>query len=255
MKDIKNERRKLLVSVERLLEGPMIFLGFVWLILLVVELIWGLSKPLEYLSLGIWCIFIVDFFVKLVLAPEKVPFLKKHWLTAVSLLIPALRLFRIFRFLRLLRGLRGIRLVRIVSSVNRSMKSLAATMRRRAFGYVFLLTLVVTFAGAAGMFAIEKPAPGFTSYGMALWWTAMRVITAGSEYYPLTAEGRGLALIIAIFGYAIFGYVTATLASFFIGKDADDKNTRVAGAKEVTELKNEIAALRTAIQDLADRTS
>lgn len=45
---IINERKKLLGSIERLLEGPMIFLGFVWLVLLIVELIWGLSKPLEY---------------------------------------------------------------------------------------------------------------------------------------------------------------------------------------------------------------
>ena len=58
---IINERKKLLVSIERLLEGPMIFLGFVWLVLLIVELIWGLSKPLDYLSLSIWVIFIASF--------------------------------------------------------------------------------------------------------------------------------------------------------------------------------------------------
>lgn len=244
-----HERKKLLVSIERLLEGPMIFLGFVWLILLIVELIGGFIKPLDYLSLTIWFIFIVDFIIKFILAPDKLIFLKKNWLTAISLFIPALRIFRIFRFARLLRGLRGIHLVRVVSSINRSMKSLAATMKRRGFGYVFLLILVVTFAGAAGMYAIEKPAPGFESYGMALWWTAMRVITAGSESYPSTPEGRGLALLIAIFGYAIFGYVTAILASFFIGRDAEEKDTPIAGAKDVAELKNEIAALTRAIND------
>jgi len=248
-----NERKKLLVSIERLLEGPMIFLGFVWLVLLIVELIWGLSKPLDYLSLAIWFVFIVDFVVKFILAPGKLTFVKKNWLTAISLLIPALRIFRIFRFIGLLRGLRGLRLVRVVASVNRSMKSLAATMRRRAFGYVFLLILLVTFAGAAGMHAIEKAYPGFDSYGMALWWTAMRVITAGSEYYPSTPEGRGLALLIAIFGYAIFGYVTATLASFFIGRDAEEKDTPVAGAKDVTELKNEIAVLKRAIDTMTSK--
>lgn len=246
---IVNERRKLLSSIERLLEGPMIFLGFVWLVLLVVELIWGLSKVLEYLSLTIWIVFIVDFFIKLLLAPARFSFLKKNWLTAISLLIPALRVFKIFRFVRLLKGLRGIRMVRIISSVNRSMKGLAATMRRRAVGYVFLMILVVTFAGAAGMYAMERPSPGFDNYAMALWWTAMRVITAGSEFYPVTAEGRGLALIIAIFGYAVFGYVTATLASFFIGRDAEEKNAPIAGIKEVTELKNEIAALTKVINE------
>lgn len=246
---ILSERRKLLTSIEKLLEGPMIFLGFVWLILLVVELIWGLPTLLEYLSITIWIIFIVDFSIKFLLAPAKFIFLKLHWLTAISLLIPALRVFRIFRFVRLLRGVRGIRMVRVISSVNRSMKSLAATMRRRAFGYVSLLIAVVTFAGAAGMYAIERPSPGFDSYAMALWWTAMRVITAGSEYHPMTPEGRGLALVIAIFGYAVFGYVTATLASFFIGRDAEEKDAPLAGSKEIAELRNEIAALTRAIHD------
>ena len=252
---VDKERSRLLASIERLLEGPMIFLGFVWLVLLVVELIWGLSTALEYLSATIWIIFIIDFLIKLILAPNKISFLKKNWLTAISLLIPALRIFRVFRFIRLLRGLRGIRLIRVVSSINRTMKSLAATMRRRAFGYVLLLTLVVTFAGAAAMFAIEKPAPGFDSYWMALWWTAMRVITAGSEYNPVTPEGRGLAFLLALFGYTIFGYVTATIATFFIGRDAEEKDAPVAGAKDVAELKKEIAKLTNVINDIRSKLS
>lgn len=248
-----NERRKLLRSVEKLLEGPMIFLGFVWLVLLVVELIWGLTKPLEYLSLSIWVIFIIDFLIKFILAPSKISFLKKNWLTAISLLIPALRVFRIFRFARLLRGMRGIRLVRIVSSLNRSMRSLGATMKRRAFGYVLLFTLIVTFAGAAGMHAIEKNTPGFESYGMALWWTAMRVITAGNEFNPATPEGRGLALIIAVFGYTMFGYVTATFASFFIGRDAEEKDAALVGSKDISELKNTIQRLTAVIENKNNR--
>ena len=36
------------------MEGPMIFLGFTWLALLVIEFVWGLSRSLEYISLAIW---------------------------------------------------------------------------------------------------------------------------------------------------------------------------------------------------------
>ena len=245
-----SERKKLLISVEKILEGPMVFLGFAWLVLLIIELVWGLSKPMEYASITIWIIFIVDFVGKFTLAPHKLEFLKKNWLTVISLLIPALRVFRIFRVVRLLRGLRGIRLVRIVSSLNRGMKSLGATMQRRAFGYVFALALFVTFAGAAGMFALEKNTPGFENYAMALWWTAMRVITAGNEFNPATPEGRGLAFLIAIFGYSIFGYVTATFATFFIGRDAEEKNAPLAGAKDVASLQREIVALRKSLEHL-----
>jgi voltage-gated potassium channel len=253
--DIALERNKLLHSIEKLLEGPMIFLGFVWLVLLIIELIWGLTKVMEFVSITIWIIFIIDFVIKFILATAKLAFLKKNWLTAISLIIPALRIFRIFRIIRLLRGLRGIRFIRVVSSLNRSMRSLAATMKRRGFGYVTLLTLVVTFGGAAGMYAIENPNPGFESYGMALWWTAMRVITAGSDFWPATPEGRGLAFILSLFGYAVFGYVTATLATFFIGRDAEEKNAPVAGAKDVAELKKEIVSLTKIVQEVNGKIS
>ncbi len=249
LREIIRERIRLLTAVERILEGPMILLGFVWLVLLVIELVWGINKTLEYISLGIWGIFIVDFLIKITLAPEKLSFLKKNWLTAISLFIPALRIFRVFRFVRILRGVRGIRLVRLVSSFNRSMRSLGKTMKRRALGYVIIITLIVIFAGAAGMYALENPTPGFTSYSLALWWTAMQVITAGNGFNPMTTEGRVLAFLITIFGYSIFGYVTATFASYFIGRDAEEKDAPIAGSKEVEELKYEIIALRKIIED------
>lgn len=251
--ELTHERNKLLVSIEKLLEGPMVFLGFVWLLLLVTELVNGLSKPLKYASLIIWMLFIIDFLLKFILAPKKGLYLKNSWLTAISLFIPALRVFRVFRVVRLLRGLKGVRIVRLVSSLNRSMNSLSATMKRRAFGYVLLVTLIVTFAGAAGMYAFEKPNPGFESYGMALWWTAMRVITAGNEFNPLTTEGRGLAFLIALFGYTILGYITATFATFFIGRDAEDKDAPVAGSNEIKELKSDIHALARTVNEIKEK--
>jgi voltage-gated potassium channel len=247
-----NARKQLLRSTEKLLEGPMVFLGFVWLVLLVIELVSGLSKMLEYLSLAIWAAFILDFLIKFLLAPQKIAFFKTNWLTAVSLVIPALRLFRLLRILRLLRG---VRLIKVVASLNRSMRSLGATMKRRGFAYVMLLSLIVSFGGAAGMYALEKGNPGFDNYGMALWWTSMRVITAGSDYWPTTPEGRSLAFILSLFGYAVFGYVTATLATFFIGRDAEEPEAPVAGAKDVAELKRMVASLTAKVEQLAEKMS
>jgi hypothetical protein len=41
----------------------------------------------------------------------------------------------------------------------------------------------------------------------------------GSEYWPKTGDGRVLCLALAMYGFAIFGYVTAALATYFIGRD------------------------------------
>jgi voltage-gated potassium channel len=83
----------------------------------------------------------------------------------------------------------------------------------------------------------------------------MRVITAGSDFWPATPEGRGLAFILSLFGYAVFGYVTATLATFFIGRDAEEKNAPVAGAKDVAELKKEIVSLTKIVQEVNGKIS
>src|SRR5690242_10437273 len=102
------ERNRLLHTLDRLLDGPMIFLGFVWLVLLVIELVRGLSPVLELLSITIWVVFLIDMLIKFFLSPKKIHFLKKNWLTVISLVIPAFRIFRLLRILRLLRGIRLI---------------------------------------------------------------------------------------------------------------------------------------------------
>jgi voltage-gated potassium channel len=89
---------------------------------------------------------------------------------------------------------------------------------------------------------------------MALWWTAMRVITAGSDYWPATPEGRGLAFLLSLFGYAIFGYVTATLATFFIGRDAEEKDAPIVSVKDINQLRNDIAELTSVIKELQKKS-
>ncbi len=213
--EVQNERQQVLQQLEAWLETPMVILGFCWLALLIVELTRSPSPFLEGIGTVIWLLFILDFAVKLALAPHKVAYLRSSWLTVISLLLPALRvlrLTRLVRVLRLARTARGLRLVRVIGSLNRGMRALGASMSRRGFGYVALLTLVVTLAGAAGMYAFENETPdgrGLKDYGTALWWTAMMMTTMGSEYWPTTAEGRLLCLILALYAFAVFGYVTA----------------------------------------------
>ena len=239
----ERERRELLEQIEDALEVPMVVLGLAWLLLLVLELTRGLSRGLEVAGTAIWVVFLADFALRFALAPHKAAYLRANWLTAVALVLPALRVFRVLRILRVARGLR---LVRVVSSVNRGMRALRATMRRRALGYVVALTLLVAFAGAAGMYALEREDhPGaFGTYASALWWTAMILTTMGSEAWPRTPEGRILCVLLALYAFAVFGYVTATLASFFVGRDAEAVEGEIASARSIEALRAEIAELR-----------
>ncbi|HYG00933.1 MAG TPA: ion transporter [Chryseosolibacter sp.] len=245
MSTVRTERYRLLKRLESFFEGPLIILGFMWLALLIFELVYALDPWMETLGLVIWGVFILDFLIKFVLAPTKGVFLKRNILTIVSLIVPALRIVRVFRVIRLLRFSRSLRLVKVIGSLNRGMRALSLTMKRRAFGYVVLLSLIVIFAGAAGMYAFEKDVDGgLQNYATALWWTTMIMTTLGSEYWPQTTEGRILCIVIALFAFAVFGYITATIATFFIGRDAESSDGEIAGVKQIEELKNEIKDLR-----------
>ncbi|GHA78931.1 potassium channel family protein [Pontibacter akesuensis] len=247
---LEKERYELLGRLQDSLELPMVVLGFVWLVLLVVELLWGLGSVLQLISNIIWVLFILDFIVKFILAPQKLLFLRHNILTTISLAVPALRLFRITRAFRLIstvRATRGLRLVKVVGSINRGMRSLGKAMKRRAFGYVLALTLVVIVAGAAGMYTLEQE-HGLKTYGEALWWTVMLLTSIGSDYFPVTPEGRVLCLLLAIYGFAVFGYFTATIATFFIDSDAGSEESEVVGATQVKALQQEVLLLRQELQ-------
>ena len=236
-----------LVQLDAWLRTPMLILSLVWLVILIVELS-GRASPLLLLFASlIWGIFILEFALRLMLAPDKRRFLRRNWLTILALILPALRLVRALALLRAARALRGLRLVRIVTTANRSMNALKATLRRRGFGYVVGLTLLVTALGAAGMLNFEgadQVEGGFTDYGHAFWWTGMLIATIGSDYWPVTLEGRILSTLLALYGLAVFGYIAATFASFFIGRDAASERAEIAGSAELSALRREMAALR-----------
>ena len=250
-------RWRVLRQLERHLELPVACLGLAWLALFAVEMVRGANGLMTAASTAIWIIFIIDFAIRLVLAPQRIAYLRRNWLTALSLLVPALRAFRIVRAVRLLaaaRAGRGLRLIRAVTSLNRGMGALGAALRRRGIAYIVLLAVVVTLAGAAGMYALEphgQGATGFSSYADALWWTAMIVTTFGSQYWPQTGEGRILALLLSLFAVSVFGYLTATLASFFVGRDAVSKDAEIAGAADVQAMRREMSALRDSVRTLA----
>lgn len=250
---LARHRLRLLHQLEGWLEMPMAILAGIWLALMVADLGWGIGAFGQHAASFIWAIFVLDFLLRLAVAPHKFAYLRRNWLTALALLLPALRMFRFARALRALARLRGLQLVRILASLNRGMKALGKTMRRRGLGYVLALTVMVALAGAAGMMFFERnlqQGSSFNDFWTALWWTAMLLTTMGSEAWPHSPEGRALCLFLAIYAFTVFGYVTAAIATFFIGRDASDPESGVAVESGIEDLKREIAALREEIRNM-----
>jgi voltage-gated potassium channel len=230
---LRRERLSLLEQVSSALDGPMILLSAAWIALLVAELVVGLPRSLEVAVWVIWAIFVVDFLLEFTIAPLKLRYLRAQWLTVLSLVLPAFRIFRLaagLRFLATLRFVRTVGLLRLVTSINRGLSSLRLTAARRGVPYVFAATALVLVVGGAGMAYFEAPgslsiagAARATSsplhdYGDALWWTAY-AMTTGAPGEAATSEGKLLGWLLSLYGLVIFGYLTATLASHFVGRD------------------------------------
>lgn len=244
---LQQERMDLLSQINDIFDFPLLILSIIWLILIVIEFVYGLSSTLQTASMVIWGIFIVDFFIELYIAPKKKVYLKENWFVALSLFLPALRILKIFRGFRLFKlssFIRSFNLARILSSFNRSIRTVRKAVKQRGLQYVLLLTALVTFIGAAGMYNFERP--GLSSYWDAVWWTAMIMTTIGSDYWPETVEGRILTFLLSVYAFAIFGYITAALASLLVGKEKE------SSSKEITELRKEVQRLSSETNRLSE---
>jgi voltage-gated potassium channel len=250
----RREAYQVLRRIEDLLETPMFALSLLWIALLVMELVWGTGAVLESAVTAIWIAFLFEFAVKFIIAPSKLRHLRKNWLTVLALALPALRVLRITRVARVLkagRAIRGLTLARVIASFNRGLRTLRSTMALFGFGYIVALTTLVTGLGAAGIYAFERRSSGgeIETFGDALWFTAMLMTTSGSDYWPRTLEGRILCFLLALYAFATFGYVTATVAALMIGrKSAGDQPP--AEAKHLAELRADIRVLSRQIAEL-----
>ena len=67
----------------------------------------------------------------------------------------------------------------------------------------------------------------------------------------IVTEGRILCFIPALYAFSVFRCVTATLATFFVGRDAENDEAEVAAARYIEALRQEIIGLRADIQALS----
>ncbi len=243
------ERFELLEHLQTMLEPVMVGLGLVFLVLLLVDYADAVRSVtarawLDRAFVIIWIIFLADFAIRFVVAPSKLRFLQRNWLGALSLALPFLRPLRA---LRAVRAVRSLRLVRLLGGVNRGMRVLRQVSGGRRLAYVGTLTILVTLTGAVGVLFFDRNAEGATirSFGDALWWAAAMVTTINNEKYAVSPEARVIAILIRVFAVSVFGFVTASIASYLVGREAEERaGTGDSNAAGLAALREDLAAAR-----------
>lgn len=233
--------------IGQILELVMTALAVVFLILLIVQYTTDLSprasRRVNLTMTLIWATFGIDFFVRMALAPSKTQFLRDNWIAAVALVIPFLRVLRIFTIAR---ATPTVELSGIVSGGKRGTDWLHRTLGVHPALYIGLLTLFIMSLTSAGMYAIEHnhPDANILTLGDAIWWTTATLTTIGSELYPVSSEGRALAIFIMIYSLGFAGYVAGTFAAVLLGVGQAASTAPETDAKAIDALRDEIRLLR-----------
>ncbi|MFD7441970.1 potassium channel family protein [Streptomyces sp. NPDC059909] len=186
----------------------------------------------------VWGAFAVDYLARLVLAPCKWLFVRKHPLDLLAVLLPLVQ---------------PLRLLRVVATL------LLVGRRARMAPQITLTTYVagavvgLMMFGSLAVLHVERNAPdgNIRTLGDAVWWSFTTMTTVGyGDHAPTTGLGRVLAVGLMLSGIALLGVVTANIAAWFIARfDRDDAEERrqtallEALAMEVRELRAEVARL------------
>ena len=189
------------------------------------------AKLLDFIDKIICLIFVVDFSVRFFKAKNKLKFMRWGWIDLISS-IPVVNYFRAGRLLRLIRLLRIIRAFRSSKQlVNHVFKNKA----KGTFTSVSIFAILLIIFSAIAILQVENTKEGnIKSAEDAIWWAYVTITTVGyGDKFPVTTEGRLIAVVLMTAGVGLFGTFTAYASSWFV----EDKVNQVE-IKE--EIKNEI---------------
>ncbi|HET8766046.1 MAG TPA: potassium channel family protein, partial [Pedococcus sp.] len=119
--------------------------------------------------------------------------------------------------------------------------------RGRVVVSVATSVVVVAFVASLAALDAERGAEGanITTFGDALWWSATTVTTVGyGDRYPVTGQGRIVAVALMVTGIALLGVITAAIASWFVEKVSEVQAAEDRTTAHVGELAEEVRALR-----------
>lgn len=164
----------------------------------------GLAGFLHTVAWTVWVVFALDFVVRVALARRRVRYVVRHWYDVALVVLP------------LLRPLRVLRVLAFVRIINRSA---VGGLIGRVGVYAAGTAALALGLGAVAVLDAERNAPGatITGIGDALWWACTTVTTVGyGDLYPVTTEGRLIAVALMFVGIALVGAVTASFAAWLV---------------------------------------
>jgi voltage-gated potassium channel len=196
----------------------------------------GLHDSLVVVTAVLWAVFAIDFGIRVWLADARLAYLSRHWFDVPLLLLPMLR---------------PLRALRVVIALERVGRRTAMSFRGSATVFIACAVPLVVFVAALAELDAEQGDDGanITTFGDALWWACTTITTVGyGDRFPVTTDGRLVAIGLMLSGIALVGVVTASLASWFVERIGAVEAAEDATQRELARLVVELRSIR---EDLA----
>lgn len=198
------------------------------------------SRILEVVDLIACGVFFLDFVIRFRAAESKRAFMKLGWIDLLASVpnIEALRLGRIVRVFRVLRLLRAVRSLRHLLDIMYHNKA-----RGGVASVALIMFLLVVFSSIGILLCENTAAANIKSAGDAVWWSVTTVTTVGyGDHYPVTTQGRIIAIVLMFSGVGMFGALSGVIASILLGRSETDAATLV----EIKAMRADFERMRTA---------
>ncbi|WP_291113642.1 ion transporter [Flavobacterium sp. UBA6135] len=185
---------------------------------LLIDTLWKLpeetSRLLNHIDNGICVVFLFDFVTRFSKAKNKLLFMKWGWIDLLSS-IPAVNFLRVGRLFRLIRIFRILRAFR---STKQIVTHIFKNRAQGTFTSVSVIAILLILFSAIAILQVEKaPDSNIKTAEDALWWAYVTITTVGYGYkFPITSEGRLIAVGLMTGGVGLFGTFTAFASSWFL---------------------------------------
>ena len=157
-----------------------------------------------------WLAFAIDLLVGISISTSKLNYLKHHILDVAAVLLPFLRPLRLMRVL----SFGGLVIQKVAIG-----RQFAITMK------VAIASIFLAYVAAVQVTISERGVEGsnIKNFGDGLWWAVTTVTTVGyGDRFPVTTEGRLLAVLLMLAGISLVGVITASIASWFVRMSQND---------------------------------